>query len=97
MDSVMVSLNRAGHVGRSFTGLTVLAVVAAICASYPVQFWMRGPIYSQQVESLDRLPTGVEVLRRIIVWEPVAIVAMICVLSIARPLKSRRENGPPVG
>jgi hypothetical protein len=85
--------------------VTVFSVVAVICATRSV------PEYDDPIVSLPgggimflhrepvrwRQPSGWVIWNRLITWEPPIILAMLGIFWSVRRLKSRRENGPPVG
>jgi hypothetical protein len=88
--------------------MTVLAVVCTIAISVPVhekEFGItppppagspRGPYVWIELPETHP-PTASAIASRLALWGPPAVAATLGVLWTIRRLKSRRENGPPVG
>jgi hypothetical protein len=89
---------------------TVLAVVSAVAVRLDVDEWTRGtvtethiingtPINVTRTVSFGsiRRPMASDVAWRLIWWGGPAIAATLAMLWLVRRMKSRRENGPPVG
>jgi hypothetical protein len=82
--------------------VTVLAVVIAISVQMPVTYKPNiansyvGP-YSTSAIELNRSPKPSEIEARIAIWGIPSVAATLAMLWAIRRLKSRRENGPPVG
>jgi hypothetical protein len=85
---------------------TVLAVVCAAAVSVPVHeteirpvlhlYLVPGPHPTDMIET-HRPPTASEIATRLAWAGPLSIAATLVALLFIRRLKSRRENGPPVG
>jgi hypothetical protein len=84
--------------------VTVLAVVCAVAVGIPVseivqeypKWYSSSPIKPYNVAH-PRPPTTSEIASRLALWGPPALAATLGALWVIRRLKSRRENGPPVG
>jgi hypothetical protein len=91
--------------------MTVLAVVCAVAIEMPVFVERQSSIFDlattlpsgirtaafKDSYSFKRPPDGIDIAWRLALWGPSAIAATLGVLWAIRRLKSRRENGPPVG
>ena len=76
--------------------MTVLAVVTAICAMKPIVVVEDKPI-SAVAEPIQRPPSLSETAGRMAAWGPLSMAVTLAALWAIRRLKSRRQNGPPVG
>jgi hypothetical protein len=85
--------------------VTVLAIVAffagAVKVEEPGQVWDLRISATDAVKSFHRAysrsPTANEIIARSAIWGTPAVIATLVLLWTIRRLKSRRENGPPVG
>ncbi len=81
--------------------LTVLAVVCGVAAVLPVYFTTRVTNFSvpeaPTMTTDSRSPSATDIAWRLAWAGPIAIAATLATLWTIRRLKSRRENGPPVG
>jgi ABC-type Fe3+ transport system permease subunit len=81
--------------------VTVLAVVTAISTTIPVHQIVHTYAtdeWSMQLSGeFDRQPFVSEITFRVAWGGPLAVAATLAILWAIRRLKSRRENGPPVG
>ena len=86
--------------------MTVLAVVCALAFRLKVHqpekpmgvYIIHGPLADELIEPAnDHVPTPSEAAKRLAIWGPLSIAVTLGVLWLIRRLKSRRENGPPVG
>jgi hypothetical protein len=79
--------------------MTVLAVVCASAAMIPVHVQTAVSWNGNwpHVDQINHSPNPSEVARRLAIGSPLALAATLAILWAIRRLKSRRENGPPVG
>ena len=86
--------------------VTAFAVVAALCNTIKVhhdgiyKIPENVAIYGEDFEIIqpcDLPPKRHEVTRRMAIWEPVGVATSLAAIWAFHRVKSRRENGPPVG
>jgi ABC-type Fe3+ transport system permease subunit len=81
--------------------MTVLVIVAAVAVAVRVQEpallqFFRNDGFEWQ-PFVECSPTNLEIALRMLGWGTPGLVVTVGLLWLVRRLKSRRENGPPVG